>query len=118
MAAVETLIQRNESFATERFPGNLQVIPLMKAMVIACADPRVDPAHILGLKLGEARVTRNVGGRITPATMQTLAMLAAVAASEGASGGWELVVLQHTDCGIAPRRPPGGDGRRARVVAR
>ncbi len=32
--------------------------------------------------------------------MQTLAMLAAVAAREGAAGGWELVVLQHTDCGI------------------
>jgi carbonic anhydrase len=100
MAAVETLLQRNESFATERFPGDLPVIPLMKAMVITCADPRVDPAHILGLQLGEAGVIRNVGGRITPAAMQTLAMLAAVAASEDASGGWELVVLQHTDCGI------------------
>jgi carbonic anhydrase len=100
MAAVETLIQRNESFANERFRGELQVIPRMKAMVITCADPRVDPAHILGLELGEAGVIRNVGGRITPATMQTLAMLAAVAAREGASGGWELVVLQHTDCGI------------------
>lgn len=100
MAAVETLIQRNENFAVERFPGALPVIPAMKTMVITCADPRVDPAHILGLELGEAGVIRNVGGRITPATIQTLAMLAAVAAREEASGGWELVVLQHTDCGI------------------
>jgi carbonic anhydrase len=46
MAAVETLIQRNESFATGRFPGDLPVIPRMKTMVITCADPRVDPAHI------------------------------------------------------------------------
>jgi carbonic anhydrase len=29
-----------------------------------------------------------------------LAMLAAVAAAEGASDGWELVLLHHTDCGI------------------
>jgi carbonic anhydrase len=100
MAAVETLIQRNASFAAERFPGDLPVIPLMKTLVITCADPRVDPAHILGLELGDAGVIRNVGGRITPATVQALAMLAAVAAREGASGGWELVVLQHTDCGI------------------
>jgi carbonic anhydrase len=45
-------------------------------------------------------VIRNVGGRVTPATVQMLAMLAAIAAAENASGGWELVLLHHTDCGI------------------
>jgi carbonic anhydrase len=35
-------------------------------MVVGCVDPRVDPAHVLGLSNGEAAIIRNVGGRITP----------------------------------------------------
>ena len=99
MSTVESLIERNNSFASQRF-APLPAIPPSRTLVITCADVRVDPAHILGLRLGEAAVIRNVGGRITAATVQMLAMLAAVAAAENASGGWELVLLHHTDCGI------------------
>jgi carbonic anhydrase len=41
-------------------------------MVVGCVDLRVDPAHVLGLANGEAAIIRNVGGRITPATLRTL----------------------------------------------
>src|SRR5207245_5366483 len=100
MPTVDTFIERNTTFASERFEV-LPAIPESKTLIITCADIRVDPAHVLGLELGQAGVVRNVGGRVTPATVQMLAMLAAVAASEGASGDWELVLLQHTDCGIS-----------------
>jgi carbonic anhydrase len=53
-------------------------MPSGSLQVIGCVDPRVDPANVLGLKLGEAAVIRNVGGRVTPATLRTLAMLAKV----------------------------------------
>ncbi len=99
MPTVDTLIERNTAFASERFEV-LPAIPESKTLIITCADIRVDPAHVLGLELGQAGVIRNVGGRITPATIQMLAMLAAVAAAEGASGDWELILLQHTDCGM------------------
>jgi len=42
-------------------------------MIIGCVDARVDSVDIFGLALGEAAVIRNVGGRITPATFQTMA---------------------------------------------
>jgi LuxR family transcriptional regulator, maltose regulon positive regulatory protein len=35
--------------------------------------PRVDPAQTLGVRLGEALVQRNIGGRITPAVTQDIA---------------------------------------------
>ena len=65
-------------------------------------DPRVDPADIFGLVPGEAAVIRNVGGRITPATLQTMAMLRMVAKASGGDigPGWNLIVLHHNDCGI------------------
>jgi carbonic anhydrase len=99
MPTVDALLKRNHDFAAERFEP-LPAIPPSRTLIITCADVRVDPAHILGLELGEAGVVRNVGGRVTPHTIQMLGMLAAVAAAEGASGGWELVLLQHTDCGM------------------
>ena len=78
-------------------------MPILRAMIIGCVDPRVDPAHLLGLKLGEAVVIRNVGGRITPAMLQTIGMLNKVAQGEGGTpaGEFHLIVLQHTQCGIA-----------------
>jgi carbonic anhydrase len=64
--------------------------------------PAVDPAIVLGLELGDALVIRNVGGRFTPDTFQTMAALRMIAQAENVTPGpgWNLVVLQHTDCGI------------------
>lgn len=99
---LNTLIARHDDFAAHRFPGNLHLRPTMSTMIVTCADSRVDPAHILGLGLGEAVVLRNIGGRITPTTLQSMALLGAIAQADGWSpgAGWNLVVLQHTDCGM------------------
>jgi carbonic anhydrase len=99
MTVTETLRERNAAFAAQLLEPP-DAIPKLRTLVVTCADPRVDPAHVLGLELGEAAVIRNIGGRITPATLQAIAMLAVVVADFGASGGFELIVLQHTDCGI------------------
>jgi carbonic anhydrase len=102
MSIIETLTQRNEAFASSRFSADLKIMPSMKTMIIGCVDPRVDPVDIFGLAPGEAAVIRNVGGRITPATLQTMAMLRIVAKASGGDigPGWNLIVLHHNDCGI------------------
>lgn len=99
---IDTLTQRNETFAGKRFSRDLKMMPSLKTMIIGCVDPRVDPAEIFALEPGEAAVIRNVGGRIFPSTLQTMAMLRTVAKSNGAElgTGWNLIVLHHTDCGI------------------
>ena len=102
MLSSDLLLERNSTFA-EAFAPDATMMPTLGAMVITCADPRVDPAHILGLDRGEALVIRNVGGRVTPATMQTIALLGAIAQHEGVdpgAAGLEIIILQHTDCGI------------------
>ncbi len=99
---IDTLTERNEDFAAHRFSAGLSLMPTLRTMVVGCVDPRVDPAYVLGLGLGEAAVIRNIGGRITPATLQTMALLGMIPRLEGAgsTGGLNLVVLHHTDCGI------------------
>src|SRR5262249_13984265 len=102
MTVLETLMERNADFAAHRFPSGLKINPTLKTMVICCVDPRVDPTIVLGLELGEAAVIRNVGGRVTPATLKTLAMLGRVGQANGGGPGlgWDLVVLHPTDCGM------------------
>jgi carbonic anhydrase len=109
MSYLDEFIERNKKFAADQSSAHAllplpDVLPKVKAIIIGCADMRVDPAHVLGLKPGEAAVLRNIGGRITPGLLQELRMLGRIGqvAGETPGGGGEfhLIVLQHTDCGI------------------
>lgn len=102
MSTLDVLIERNATFAANEFPAGLGMMPRLRAMIIGCADPRVDPALVLGLDLGDAAIIRNVGGRVTPGTLQNMVLLRMLATQEATDpgGGWTLIVLHHTDCGI------------------
>lgn len=110
MNNLEYFLQRNKNFAAQQssagtlMPSLPRALPNVKAIVIGCADMRVDPVHVLGIEPGEAVVIRNIGGRITPGLLEQLALLGRIGevAGEVPGGGGEfhLIVLQHTDCGI------------------
>jgi carbonic anhydrase len=115
MSNLDSMLKRNKDFAAQQsaagtlMPSLPRSMPNVKAIIIGCADMRVDPAHVLGIKPGEAVVIRNIGGRITPGLLEELGMLGRIGqvAGEAPGGGGEfhLIVLQHTDCGIT--RLPG-----------
>lgn len=110
MATFDTLMQRNKDFAAQQSAENLlmpslpDALPHVKALIIGCADMRVDPAHVLGIKPGEAVVMSNIGGRITPRTLQMMGLLGRISqvaeAYPGGGNEFHLIVLHHTDCGI------------------
>src|SRR6201996_9581429 len=107
MTTLDSMLKRNKDFAASQSPARElmpRALPNVKAIIIGCADMRVDPAHVLGIKPGEAVVMRNIGGRITPGLFEQLSMLGKIGEVTGAfpGGGVEfhLIVLQHTDCGI------------------
>jgi carbonic anhydrase len=65
-------------------------------------DHRVDPLAAFGLEPGDAMVLRNAGGRVTPAVLDDLEILAQVAEARGGNlADLELLLIQHTDCGAA-----------------
>ena len=110
MNSVDLMLQRNKDFAAQQsaagtlMPSLPQALPNVKAIIIGCADMRVDPAAILGIKPGEAVVMRNIGGRITPGLLEQLGLLGRIGEVAGqipgGGGEFHVVVLQHTDCGI------------------
>lgn len=94
------LLERNEQFARTYTPVPLG-LPNAQVVVLTCLDHRVDPAIVLGLRLGDAPVIRNAGGRVTEAVINDLAYLAFLAERVlGADGQlFEVAVIHHTQCG-------------------
>jgi len=108
MNHLDLMLKRNKKLAAP-MPLLPQSLQILKAVIVGCADMRVDPAHVLGIEPGEAVVMRNIGGRVTPGFLEELGLLGRIGqiagAIPGGGGEFHLIVLQHTDCGIT--RLPG-----------
>lgn len=101
MSDIQTLIERNQSFAGKGLHHDLGMMPRFKTIVLTCMDARIDPAHFLQLDLGDAVVLRNAGGRVTPAIIEDVALLAGFAAvATGNPVPLHLAVIHHTQCGL------------------
>ncbi len=103
MPDMQTLIDRNLEFASSFDQGDLTILPRLSTLVLTCLDARVDPAHLLGLELGDAVVMRNIGGRVTDEVIEHIAILRGLASvlAGGGSAAFEVAIVHHTDCGAS-----------------
>jgi carbonic anhydrase len=100
MSALDELLARNEEGAQEG-SDVLPRLPKRRLVILTCVDHRVDPAHVLGVELGDALVIRNPGGRVNPAFLRDLAILGRVFPQIPDEGEpFELALIQHTECGF------------------
>jgi carbonic anhydrase len=105
------LLGHNEQFA-RAFTAVPLGLPAAQVIVVTCLDHRVDPAITLGLKLGDAPVLRNAGGRVTEPVIEEIAYLAFL--GRRLTGGpvdgdqsVEVAVIHHTQCGTGFLADPG-----------
>jgi carbonic anhydrase len=99
-ARIAIALGRNRAFAASNGHEGVTVFPTLGLLVISCLDPRVDPAYILGLDLGDAIVVRNNGGRVTPEVINNLAFVGQLAEQAVPEGPlFEVAVIHHTQCG-------------------
>jgi carbonic anhydrase len=97
---ITTAIKRNRMFVASGGYEGTVVFPKLRLFVITCLDPRVDPAHLLGLGLSDAMVVRNAGGRVTREVVDDIAFIAQLAESVLPDGPlFEVAVIHHTQCG-------------------
>lgn len=95
MSVIDTLLQHNATFVAG-FPGDhLSPRPALRLAIVTCMDVRVNPYALLGLKAGDAHLMRNAGGAVTDDMIRSLAV------SQRVLGTREIVLIQHTDCGMA-----------------
>jgi carbonic anhydrase len=99
-ANIGPALERNRAFAAADGHQGAVVFPNLRLFVITCLDPRVDPAHFLGLGLSDAMVIRNVGGRVTPAVINDVVFISQIAENVLPDGPlFEIAVIHHTQCG-------------------
>jgi carbonic anhydrase len=101
-ANIEAALARNRAFAAAGGHRDAVVFPNLRLFVITCLDPRVDPAHFLGLELSDAMVVRNVGGRVTPEVINDVAFIGQITENVLPDDPlFEVAVIHHTQCGTA-----------------
>jgi carbonic anhydrase len=99
-AGFETALARNRAFAASGGHKGASMFPALRLVVVTCLDPRVDPAHVLGLDLGDAMVIRNGGGRVTQEVLNSIAFVGQLVAKAVPNGPlFEVAVIHHTQCG-------------------
>ena len=94
MSATDDLLRNNEAYAERFGAGDLEASPAKRLAVLACMDARVIPSRILGLEEGDAHIIKNAGGVVTDDAIRSLAI------SQHLLGTTEVIVTQHTDCGL------------------
>jgi carbonic anhydrase len=92
VSEIEQLLAANKSYVPSDEATDAR--PSRRLAVVTCMDARIDVFAVLGLRLGEAHVIRNAGGRVTEDVLRSLAL------STHVLGVDTVVVMQHTKCGL------------------
>lgn len=94
MSSIDTLLDRNRTKAISH-PYWLGPTPVMALSLVLCMDARVDPHAAFGISPGEVHLMRNAGGVVTDDVIRSLSI------SQHALGTREVMIVHHTDCGLA-----------------
>lgn len=63
--------------------------------LVTCMDSRIPPLEALGLQIGDAKILRNAGARVTQDVLRTLALATYLLDVD------RILVMPHTDCRMA-----------------
>ncbi|MEA2645708.1 MAG: carbonic anhydrase [Chloroflexota bacterium] len=62
--------------------------------VLTCIDSRVDPLRALGLRVGDAKIIRNAGARVTDDALRSLIL------ATNLLGVTRVCIVHHTNCAV------------------
>ena len=94
MSVLNDYLSNNKSYSSKFNEGGLAMPPSKNVAVVACMDARLMVSDFLGIKNGEAHIIRNAGGIVNQETLRSLVI------SQKLLGTREIVVINHTDCGM------------------
>jgi carbonic anhydrase len=95
VTSIDVLLKRNQDIG-EIVPGDRSSPrPSLHVTILTCMDARIRVFEIFGLLQGESHVLRNAGGVVTDDMIRSLAL------SQRKLGTREVLIVQHTDCGLS-----------------
>jgi len=93
MSVIDEVLEANDVYARTHELRALTPRPKRKLAVLTCMDTRFS-IRTLGLKTGDAHIIRNAGGIVTDDALRSLVV------SHYLLGTEEIMVINHTDCGL------------------
>ena len=94
MSVIDETLKANQAYAEKFELADLPKPPGRKLAVVACMDARVTVEEVLGLETGDAHIIRNAGGIVTDDALRSLVI------SSRLLGTREIMIINHTDCGM------------------
>jgi carbonic anhydrase len=95
MDLAHRILEANAAWVATGFPGPAPLPPARHLVVVTCMDSRIDVFEVIGLRNGDAHIIRNAGGIVTDDVQRSIAL------SQQRLGTVDVVVVQHTNCGMA-----------------
>ena len=91
----DDLLARNAEYQSRFRHGNFDGIAHAGVAMLTCMDSRIEPLGMLGLEIGDAKIIRTPGGRLTPD-----ALIGAILGVH-LLGVQRILVVPHTRCAMA-----------------
>ncbi len=91
---IDKVLVNCEQWARDFSWGHLPAEPSLGLVVVACMDSRQPLKKMLGLEPGTAHFIRNAGGLVTEDVLRSLLI------SVHLKGAREIMIIEHTHCGM------------------
>lgn len=95
MENFQDLIGANNEFAQSFKPSGLSGQAVKGLAIVTCMDSRIAPLTIVGMNVGDAKILRNAGARVTEDVLRTLVLATHLL------GVNRVLIMPHTDCRMA-----------------
>lgn len=93
MSAIDDVLKSNDRISLYYEPNRVSPKPKKHLAILTCMDTRLG-LHALGLEPQDAHMIRNAGGIVTDDALRSLLI------SHYLLGTNEVMVINHTDCGL------------------
>lgn len=91
----DDLLERNADYADSFTDANFDGVARAGIGIVTCMDSRIEPLAMLGLKLGDAKILRSPGGRVTTSVLNGCVLGVQLLKVD------RIMIIPHTRCAMA-----------------
>ena len=96
----DDLLTANATYAETTDVSGFDGVARAGVAIVTCMDSRIQPLEMVGLGLGDAKIVRNPGGRVTAMALEALVLGVHLLNVE------RILIVPHTRCAVASNTEP------------
>lgn len=91
----DDLLANNAAYAATFTDANFDGVARAGVCIVTCMDSRIEPLRMLGLDLGDAKILRSPGGRVTTSVLNGCVLAVQLLQVD------RIMIIPHTRCAMA-----------------